>query len=342
MRKPTIRDLAKKCGLSPSGVSAALRNRPNVSEKTRQRVLKIAEQIGYQSDARLTQLMSYLRSGKAAVAPPNVALLYTIMGNENTIEMPWVRGYLVGAKRRAQQFGYNIDAICANDPKLDHKRLPAIFKARGIEGIIIFHPLDYFPWPIPLDWDSFAICAIEGDHSSNKLSRVVLRGFDSSRLVMKNLLEMGYKRPGFVLGSWLNQNSDYGWRGGFLDGQYLFEPHNRIVPFIEEDWENKVVNWIKQEKPDVIVCAQHHILDILTASKIRVPEDVGLVHLNIYPGLEDWAGIDNQHAAMGEAAFDLMVAQLNCWEMGFPKNPKTLCLQSKWQPGRTCPPRRIK
>lgn len=341
MKKPTIRDLAKKCGLSPSGVSAALRCRPNVSEKTRQKVLKAAAQIGYEPDARLTQLMSYLRTGKAAVAPPNIALLYSTSGGVDKIEMPWVKGYVTGAKRRAKQFGYHIDTFGANDSE-EFRRLPSIFKARGIEGIIVYHPTDDFPWGIPLAWDHFAICAIEGDHAANKLSRVVMQGFDSARLVMSKLSELGYKRPGLVLGSWINETSDYSWRGGFLDGQYLFEPHNRIVPLIDDKWASHVANWARQERPDVIICVQDDLINILKKNKIRVPEDVALVHLNIYPGLDDWAGIDNQHPAMGEAAFDIMLAQLNCWEMGFLNNPKTIHLQGKWQQGWTCPPYRKK
>jgi len=43
----TIKEMAKKLGVSPSTVSMALNNRPGISVKTRNRVLKMAEETGY-------------------------------------------------------------------------------------------------------------------------------------------------------------------------------------------------------------------------------------------------------------------------------------------------------
>ncbi|MBW2605919.1 MAG: LacI family DNA-binding transcriptional regulator, partial [Deltaproteobacteria bacterium] len=45
--KPTIKDIARMANISPSAVSMALNNRPGVSEKTRERVIKIAEKLEY-------------------------------------------------------------------------------------------------------------------------------------------------------------------------------------------------------------------------------------------------------------------------------------------------------
>lgn len=43
----TAKELAKKMGLSETAISMALNNKPGVSTKTRQDVLKLAEQLGY-------------------------------------------------------------------------------------------------------------------------------------------------------------------------------------------------------------------------------------------------------------------------------------------------------
>jgi DNA-binding LacI/PurR family transcriptional regulator len=46
---PTLADVAKRAGVALSTVSAVLNNRPDcfVSEETRQRILKAAEELGY-------------------------------------------------------------------------------------------------------------------------------------------------------------------------------------------------------------------------------------------------------------------------------------------------------
>lgn len=47
MKRPTIADIAKRAGVSKGAVSYALNGQPGVSETTRQRILAIAEEIGF-------------------------------------------------------------------------------------------------------------------------------------------------------------------------------------------------------------------------------------------------------------------------------------------------------
>lgn len=50
-RRPTIKDIAQRAGVSESAVSFALNGRPGVSEGTRLRVRRVAEQLGWQPSA---------------------------------------------------------------------------------------------------------------------------------------------------------------------------------------------------------------------------------------------------------------------------------------------------
>ncbi|GAA3034908.1 hypothetical protein GCM10020000_10410 [Streptomyces olivoverticillatus] len=47
-RRPTIKDIARRAGVSESAVSFALNGRPGVSAATRDRVRRVAEQLGWQ------------------------------------------------------------------------------------------------------------------------------------------------------------------------------------------------------------------------------------------------------------------------------------------------------
>jgi len=339
MKNPTVRDISKVCGISPSGVSAALRNRPNVSAETKALVLRTAAELGYKADARLNQLMAYLRSGKAVAAAPNVAWLHQCAGENDFLNVPWISQYLVGAKARAVQFGYNLDVIWAKNPAVPVRRIPSMLKARGIEGVIVYAPTDNFPWNVPIDWSQYALSALEGDHAGSKLPRVVMHGFKRMRHMVETLVKYGYRRPGLVMGSFLNETNDYYWRGGFVDAQDLLEPCNRLAPLISDTWEKSLKSWVEHHRPDVLVCVEDRILKVLEQCAIRVPQDLALVHLNIYSSVAGWAGIDNLHEQLGEAAFDMIMAQINRWETGLIANPKTIFLHGKWQDGWTCPTR---
>ncbi|HBG15795.1 MAG TPA: LacI family transcriptional regulator, partial [Firmicutes bacterium] len=48
---PTIKDVAKKAGVSYATVSRALNNHPEINEETKKRIIKIAMEMGYQPNA---------------------------------------------------------------------------------------------------------------------------------------------------------------------------------------------------------------------------------------------------------------------------------------------------
>ena len=63
MKRPTIADIARRAGVSKGAVSYALNGQPGVSEATRQRILAIAEEIGFNPNSAARAL-----SGAAANA----------------------------------------------------------------------------------------------------------------------------------------------------------------------------------------------------------------------------------------------------------------------------------
>src|SRR6201995_5643827 len=50
-RRPTIADVARRAGVSPAAVSFAVNDRPGVSEETRERVLQVAQELGWRPSA---------------------------------------------------------------------------------------------------------------------------------------------------------------------------------------------------------------------------------------------------------------------------------------------------
>ncbi|MFD0166947.1 LacI family DNA-binding transcriptional regulator [Streptomyces decoyicus] len=50
-RRPTIKDIARRAGVSESAVSFALNDRPGVSQDTRARVRRVAEELGWQANS---------------------------------------------------------------------------------------------------------------------------------------------------------------------------------------------------------------------------------------------------------------------------------------------------
>ncbi|WP_037633809.1 LacI family DNA-binding transcriptional regulator, partial [Streptomyces noursei] len=50
-RRPTIKDIARRAGVSESAVSFALNDRPGVSADTRARIRRVADELGWQANS---------------------------------------------------------------------------------------------------------------------------------------------------------------------------------------------------------------------------------------------------------------------------------------------------
>ena len=342
MKKTTLKDLSKALNLSCSAVSAAMNKRPNISSATQARVRKMADEMGYAPDARITQLMSYLRTGKSPQNRPNLAWLYWAKKSDDHESKPWVKGYLEGARKRATELGYAIDPIWLDSPNFPTQRLNSILAARGIKGVIFLN----FIWPSPLlerylDWSKFALASLEGNSNDTGIPHVGCIGVKSIQIVFENLLRLGYKRPGLVVGGWVNHSHDCHWTAGFLQQQRQLSEADR-VPILESDsWQSALPEWMRAHRPDVVICSSNETIGYLNDSGFKVPEDVAVAHINVCSDVSGWAGIDELHEQIGSAAVDVVTAQLNRGEKGLNPNSKLIYIQGAWVDGWTCPPRLV-
>ncbi|MDN4594529.1 LacI family DNA-binding transcriptional regulator [Polycladomyces subterraneus] len=74
--RPTIKDVAKKANVSVATVSRVLHNQPGYSEKTRQKVLKVIEEMGYHPNAIARGLINK-RTQTIGVLFPNVSSMFS-------------------------------------------------------------------------------------------------------------------------------------------------------------------------------------------------------------------------------------------------------------------------
>ena len=126
MKRPTIADIARRAGVTKAAVSFALNGQPGVSAATRERILAIAEEIGFQPSSAARALsdgkagafgliidrpartlgiepffMQLISGIQAELAAHQVTLLFTMTEDqaEEISDVPAVVGAAPGGRR---------------------------------------------------------------------------------------------------------------------------------------------------------------------------------------------------------------------------------------------------
>ena len=133
----TMKAVARAAGAHQTTVSLALRNNPRLPEKTRRRIQKIADRLGYRPDPMLAALSHYRFGRREVKAPTTLAFLLNFRDQaELKASHPhWL--FLEGARRQAERIGYQLEIFYIGHRTAGAgQRIAAVLQARGIVGDI--------------------------------------------------------------------------------------------------------------------------------------------------------------------------------------------------------------
>jgi DNA-binding LacI/PurR family transcriptional regulator len=123
MRVPTIKDVAKRAGVSAATASRALTGNPHVSAEARERVLQASAELGYQPD----QVARSLRRRRTNL----IGLIVS------TIENVFFTEVARAAEEAARRHGYNLIVCNTDESPEQEKAYVAILDRLLVAGIIL-------------------------------------------------------------------------------------------------------------------------------------------------------------------------------------------------------------
>jgi DNA-binding LacI/PurR family transcriptional regulator len=341
---PTIRSLAKMAGVSNATVSLALRNHPRIGKEVRERIQALAAKVGYKSDPVVANLLVQLRSRKTASYQSTLGFLQ--LGGEPELlqsnSVPTFRNWNLGCHERAELLGYTIDHLTPLKSHLSAEHLIRILDTRAIRGLLVMGRLEDSGLPSELApvWERYASIVIGQRPIHPALSYVANDQFSSAVEAVKELVKLGYQRPALCINAHVDERVEHRFSGGFTVEQRQLPAKNHVplfdfeFPYIDPGTEKRFQAWFKQSRPDVILTLHLEIEKWLKEMGLAIPDDVGLVHLDKFSGL-DWAGMDQNSTSVGRAAVDMVIGQLHRNEFGPPPFQKSMLIASTWVPGPT-------
>lgn len=334
----TMKEVAARAKTSVATVSKSLRGVPTIPLSTRERVNRIAQQMGYRLHPYISALMRNRRKRRAAAAQAPTLAYVTAFPTENGWQREaFFRSLRAGARDRAEARGYVLQPFWLYRDDMTNERFSEILWARGIRGIFL-SPFPKLGMEINLRWENFSVVAHGLSLAQPVFHRTSNDHYQSMMLAMMECRRRGYKRPGFALDAPTSERLEFRWEAAYrVSGERLGFKMETPPLLLSERWEpDRMSQWIRREKPDIVITLilEDQVKELVRRG-VRIPEEVGLVSLSVAQPDSPLSGVYQNPSAMGAVAVDQLINMVERNETGIPEDPITLTLGGHWNPGRT-------
>lgn len=333
----TIREISEKAGVHFTTVSLALRKSPRLKAETRERIQKLAEEMGYRPDPMLSALNAYRLTRRPVHYQGSIAWINTWPIRGSLYENVEFNEYYLGACERAGQQGYTVDEFWLREPGMSIGRLHQILRARNVRGVLL-PPQPASNNFLDLQYDEVSAVAFGYSMRPAVLNLVTNHQPHSMDLLFEKVVERGYRRIGLSIPRDWNRKVDCAFQSAML----LFQDENPKMPRIPILWDNfnktELVAWMKAHRPDVVIGSNECAVN-LKAAGFRIPGDVGYASLFLGKSEQQVSGIHQNDRIIGHRAVDLLIGMLHRGETGLPETPVRLLVEGEWIPGKTLPDR---
>ena len=329
-KRPSQSDVARAAGVSPMTVSLSLRNHASIPERTRERIRKIAEDMGYRPDPLIGKLMQQLRMGGRRRSSFSLCLLRQ---RRSQPVMQYQDYIALGAKRAAEDLGYFFDTVDIDDALSRPEGLRRMLYSRGIEGVILSPLVPPTDLSRLLDWSKFSVVSTSISVLGPAVHRVVPDQFSNALLLGKELNKAGHRRLGLLISRDLDERT-----GHRLDAAIQWLNHENGVRDLETlRWEETMPSgvmlerWINKNRPDALISDSAYVLDMFVGEVPRL-RNLALACTAIVDDGSPYDGIFENPEAVGAAAVEILSALFQKGERGLPKTPRTTMINGTFRP----------
>jgi DNA-binding LacI/PurR family transcriptional regulator len=338
-RPPTLKDVAQIAAVTPATVSLSLRGNPRIPTATRDRILKIAADLGYEVNPLVGKVMSHVRSARSQHFRGKIAFLNQDPDREfftSPHAMYYARGVWNGARARATELGFDLESVWVNKDGVAPSRLSATLVARGIQGVIIA-PAPSARGRVRLDWDAFSVAVLSYSSPLKGFHRVFPDHHRNMRNAVRGLRHSGARRMGLIIPVGFDDRSDNQWVSCFE----FYQRRSRArspVPLLEIALpdDTAAIRWFHKYHPDAILAAAHMgIYEQFSAAGLKFPDDALFAQLDWEPDHAHCAGVEVFPEVIGATGVEAVAAQIYNGHTGRHAHPQSIAIEGEWRNGPT-------
>jgi DNA-binding LacI/PurR family transcriptional regulator len=268
----TIRDIASLANTSTATVSRVLSGKPGVQEATRQRIVALADKLGYRPN-RIAQNLAMQKSHVLGFIAADLESVYYIE-------------FFRHVQRAVEPLGYQV-LVADSERRIEkEKQNIEVMRMHQAEGLIVFPVHD---WELQTDIDHFLQLRLQkfpfvivGKLDGGGFDLVTSSEVDTASRVANHLLSLGHRRIGFVGYDMHNRpvrERFEGARDALRQAGLDFAPDHVIkhVP----DWLDALVAMLRKPDRPTALIMMNDICALIACRPIqdlglRIPEDISI------------------------------------------------------------------
>ena len=307
MGRITIRDIAKLLEVSPSTVSRALKDHPDIGKKTKEKINQVAKDLGYQPNYQAI----HFRQRKSRL----IGLILPEMGRFFAPDM--VKAIEEVTKKK----GYNFIIFQSNELLEKEKECVALCQSFGVDGLLVSvsretKTIDHFN---PLIQNDIPVVLVDRVIQQVKNPTVTINDFDAAFTAISHLAKKNYQN---IAGVFASENLMITKRRktGFIAALEKYHlSYRREFCFHANTVELAKTLFLqllkKPEKPDAVFIMSDKLLtaiiQVIYEKGLRIPQDMAIICISngylpyyINPKI---TFIKHSGYNVGQAAANLMV-----------------------------------
>lgn len=313
----TIKDIAKKAGVSPSTVSRVVNGNSIISPETRERILEIMEQMNYHPNSLARKF--------ANKSTYTIALVIDAE-DEKSFANTFFNRSVYAIEKVAFHKGYNLLIMNDNDHK--NASTNSLILEKQVDGLILppskirkelieLLETEEFPYTVlgesPLHRDTIRWVDIDNYGGSQKaVDHLMAEGYRQTALIIENISNLFEKKR--------VEGYSYAIR------ECGTKSHREVLVEFGSDKEafgEAIIGWIKKGV-DSFICSNNiiafELMKVLKRENIRIPEDIGIITFDNYPFAEymdpPLSVIDINTYRLGEVAAEMLIEGIKNKETG--------------------------
>lgn len=332
-RRPTIRDIARAAGVSPSTTSRALSGEGYVAAEVRERVLTVADDLGYVPHVLARSLRKQVSRSIGVIV--------------SDLRNPFYADLAAGIGRHASANGYTMMLSDDSGQAGLETAAAQAFVSMRVAGVVVT-PLSA---AVPEYLMRQRIPVVEADRqfAAGRCDAVIVDNLGASRRISEHLVSMGHRRIALLIDEtdWTTGRERFrGYQESLTGAGVATDPALLVSAGSDVGAARKgaVDLLTRVDRPTAVFSANNVLAEgVWRAAQdlgLRVPEDLSVVSFDdapwmsmVTPGV---TAVAQDALALGEAAIDRLLARI-----GAPEGPaETVMIEARIAArGSTAPPR---